>query len=377
MKRARVRADLAAAAVVGLMLLGSLFLATIGIDALEGRNDFAFFADSATYHEAARGGLGHIDGLGSMVGVASNFLGPLVLLRVAAENYYAVLALNCGLLLYAVLSLARTLRLNAPRLLGLLLLNPITLSSILSVNKEIISLVFIALAVRACVRGSLPTLIAAVLVSFLVRWQLTAFVVTALILCSPTNPFVRRRGATLLLLLVCLSVLYTQLAVVFEPIRLSFEFAAEDYEGSGAYKALIDLQDRGLYWAVFPLKAAHLLFGMGLRLDRLVQPVDMYNDVWQLLHSTSLLIIALVLWRAGRLRLDNDLIYLSLIYVAVFALTPIYTPRYFYPVYVIWALALAESASRPASRFLPTGRSAARRHSRPIAPSSGVPTSTT
>ena len=50
--------------------------------------------------------------------------------------------------------------------------------------------------------------------------------------------------------------------------------------------------------------------------------------------------------RRGRLTLRNDLVYMSLIYIAVFAITPIYTPRYFYPVYVMWAAALC--TPRPA-----------------------------
>jgi hypothetical protein len=97
----------------------------------------------------------------------------------------------------------------------------------------------------------------------------------------------------------------------------------------------------------------------------LLQPSDFYNDVWQLLHSTTLLIVFALLFRARRLSLGNDLIYLSVIYVVVFAITPIYTPRYFYPVYVLWAAALCA----PARRTSLTGISAStgrRRFARPL-----------
>jgi hypothetical protein len=127
---------------------------------------------------------------------------------------------------------------------------------------------------------------------------------------------------------------------VLMPIRLTFHDAAAEYEGSGLYEWLVNMQDQGWYWAIFPLKAAHLLFGAGLRFDRLIAPANWYNDVWQLLHSTSLLVLFLVVVRSGRFTPKNDLVYLSLIYIAVFAITPIYTPRYFYPVYVFWAAAL-------------------------------------
>jgi hypothetical protein len=40
-----------------LALLGGLFLATVGIDALQGDGWFQFYADSKTYHDVAHGNL--------------------------------------------------------------------------------------------------------------------------------------------------------------------------------------------------------------------------------------------------------------------------------------------------------------------------------
>jgi hypothetical protein len=91
------------------------------------------------------------------------------------------------------------------------------------------------------------------------------------------------------------------------------------------------------------VKALHLLFGLGLRFDRLFAPVDIYNDVWQLLHSTATLAVFLLLCLSRRVSLRNDLIYISVIYIVVFSISPIYSPRYFYPVYVLWAAVLLSS----------------------------------
>jgi hypothetical protein len=337
--RTRVRPGLALAAVVLLALAGMAFLAAIGIDALEGRSEFQFYADSPTYHEAARGGLEQIGGAADLVGIAANFLGPLVLLALAGGSYYAMVVINSALLAYAVIGIARTLRVDAPKLLLLLLLNPITVSSVLAVNKEIISLVVVALLLRGIAARSAAWLALAVVVSILVRWQLTLAVLTAVTLVSPFNPLRSRRLLTVLAVLLGLSAAYVALAPVLEPIRLNFELAAEEYEGSGLFERLVAWQEQGAYWLAFVPKAAHLLWGMGLRLDRLMAPVSIYNDVWQLLHSLSLLVLFIALWRSGKARLANDLVYLSVLYIAVFAITPIYTPRYFYPVYVLWAAA--------------------------------------
>jgi hypothetical protein len=347
MIRHRTHRMLALAALFVVSLLGLVFLAIAGIDALEGRSELQFFADSPTYHEAARGDLLHIDNLADMVGVAGNFLGPWLLIRLVGDSYYLILVLNAVLMGWSIASLSRSLQLDAVRLLGWLFLNPITLSSLLAVNKEVISLAVIALLVRALVHCSPFTLLLALVVSVLVRWQLTAVLVVASVMLAPVYPRTWRWGA-LALLLGLLSVAYVLLSPVLEPILVIFELAAADYEGSGFYEQLVGLQGSGWYWLVFPLKAAHLLFGMGLRFDRLLAPANLYNDIWQLLHSTSLLVMFLVLWRGRLLRLRNDLIYASMVYLAVFAITPIYTPRYFYPVYVLWALVACMPAGRDA-----------------------------
>jgi hypothetical protein len=346
MKRKRMRKPLALALVLAFALLGMLFLFAAGIDALEDRSDFQFFADSSTYHAAAAGGLAHIENMSDLIGLAANFLGPLFVLTLAGENYYAVLVLNALLLAFSVVSLARSLQLDAVRLLLVLLANPMTISSLLSVNKEIISLVFVALLVRAYAAGSLGALLLAAVASVLVRWQLTMMLLVTCMIVGSANPLRHHPRTTLFILLACLSVLYVQLATTLAPIRINFEDAAESYEGSGFYEALISLQDAGWYWAIFPAKAAHLLFGMGLRLDRLFNPTNVYNDVWQLLHSTALLVLFVVLLRRKRFSFSNDLVYLSFIYVAVFAITPIYAPRYFYPVYILWAAALCTTDPR-------------------------------
>jgi hypothetical protein len=355
--KGRASSHVAIAALIGvLVLLGAAFLALVGIDALEGRSNFQFFADSNTYHAAARGTLPQIENLGDTIGIAGNFLGPLVMLALAGENYYAVLVLNALLMFFSVRSIANSLKLESLRLLAVLLANPLTISSLLSVNKEIISLGFVALLLGACVRRSVLAMLLAMAVSLLVRWQLTAFLIVLLALVSGWNPLREWRASSVLVLLVVISITYIQLAAIFEPVRLNFELSAEDYEGSGAYQWLIGLQDRGYYWLIFPLKAAHLLFATGLRFDRLFNPTEIYNDIWQLLHSTMTLVLFVVLWRARRLRIGNDLIFISLVYLAVFALTPIYTPRYFYLVYVFWAIALVARTPHPAVFTSPHSR---------------------
>jgi hypothetical protein len=341
-RRLTVRWSLLLTAMVLLLLgvIGAIFLHLVGIDALEGRNDFQFFADSNTYHDAAQGNLRHVSGIIDTVGVAGNFLGPLLVLQLVQQNYYLVMILNLIVMFVAVRSLADSASVNALKLQLLLLLNPITISSLLSVNKEVISVLFIALVVRGCKTRSVWTLAAAFAVSILVRWQLTIFLLALVGVVGPCNPLRRYRWLTSIVLAVLVSLAYVWLASILEPVQLNFEVAVAQYEGSGIFERLVRLQSQGLYWLVFPIKVAHLLFATGLRMDRLLNPTIIYNDVWQLLHSTMLLALFLLLWWSHRLRLQNDLVYISAIYVLIFGLTPIYAPRYFFPVYVLWATAV-------------------------------------
>ena len=122
MKTKGCRIGVALAAIALLAVLGTVFLATIGIDALELRNAYQFFDSSSTYHEIARGNL-DLESLGDIISISGNFLGPLVVVRLAGDNYYAVLALNAAMLAFSVVSLSRSLRLDAPKLLLVLLLD--------------------------------------------------------------------------------------------------------------------------------------------------------------------------------------------------------------------------------------------------------------
>jgi hypothetical protein len=59
------------------------------------------------------------------------------------------------------------------------------------------------------------------------------------------------------------------------------------------------------------------------------------------LHSLAMLFVFVLLLINRRLKIRSDLLFISLLYLLVFAATPIYVPRYFYPIYVMWAVCLA------------------------------------
>jgi hypothetical protein len=330
-------------ATVSLMLVfsvaGAFFLTFIGADALAERHPFQFFADSNTYMQTYAGLADNFDG--TLVGVGSNYLGPLTVLHVLQGNIYLVMLLNVYMFTHALLHIAKLLQLDPLRITLLLFLNPLTASSLLSVNKEIFVFPFLAFGLHAYLRGSLTAMLLATACSILVRWQLTGFYLLLVGIASGIRIF-RSRLMLVVVLLVCISVAYRLIQPLIQPVLEYVQNSIETYEGggSGLFEWELSLQNQGLYFLVFPIKAFHLLFGMGLKLDKIFNPVEIYNDFFVSGHClASFLLFATLAWRR-RITLRSDWIFIVVIFLAVFCVTPVFAPRYLFFVYVLGVLAI-------------------------------------
>lgn len=327
--------SLIAIAVV-LSIIGFVFLRRVGQFALSGQHYFQFFADSGTYHDMYSGFLNGPEGL---VDVSYNFLGPMLLLSITGGNIYLVMITNIVIFTISMIFLSRALDIDPVRASIIQLINPMTLSSLMSVNKEIIAFPVIAFLITGY-RYRSPALVgAAILVSVLARWQLTVF---CLILIGIY--FVRKvnRYITMLILLLSVSVAYYMSQEILQPVLENVEISTSSYtEGSGLFEFLIDRQNDGLYFLVAPLKAAHLLFSLGLRLDLMANPINIYNDLVVTTYCLGNILLFTWIVIKKQAVLSNDLIAISLVYLIVFALTPVYAPRYFFAVTVLWALVVA------------------------------------
>lgn len=314
----------------------AIFLHFIGQYALIGRNPFQFFADSSTYMGIYSGFLPPPDGA---VGISYNFLGPMLILSLTGGNLYLVMIVNVAMFMVSIVLLSRYLDLNPIKLSLIQLINPMTLSSLMSVNKEIISFPVLACLIVGYKKRS-PYFIAAALVfSMLARWELTVFCVVLI-----GAYFVRRinRYFAILCILLSVSIAYYLAQNFLKPVFETVEISTASYtEGSGLFERLIDLQNDGLYFLVAPVKAAHLLFSMGTHISGMMHPIVVYND--QIVATYCLfnifIFIALIFMKQYNLR--NDILMISAIYLVVFSLTPVYAPRYFYPVTILWILIVA------------------------------------
>ena len=326
----------------GIIYVGAIFLNFIGIDAINGSNPYQFFADSNTYHSIYGGDatLYH----GELIGVSSNYLGPLSILHLLNGNYYLVLMFNVMLFCGSVIAISRNLGCSALWLCCILLLNPLTLSSIMSVNKEILVFPFIAIAIAGWRTSSIVLIVLALVVSLLSRWQLTLAAITLLILAYVP---IKSRALRVALMAMAVSVLYYFAKSFLEPVLAFSALSIENYdgEGSGLFERTIEIQNGGFYILVFPIKALHLMCGMLPQAMKMFSYENFYNDVMVMLHSLSMLCISVWLLFRHKITLKQDWIYASVVFLLIFSLTPVFSPRYLYPVYVFLCLALVSKES--------------------------------
>ncbi|MDU9020999.1 hypothetical protein [Pseudomonas corrugata] len=320
-------------------VLAVVFYAFLGRYMLSGDIDFKFFADSLTYeklyHEA------DFKTFSEMISWDSNYFGPLVVLDLLNGDRVLVLLFNIALVFISLWLVRVGDQYNWTFFVFLLFLSPITFSSLLSVNKEVISLLTISSLVAWLFRRHAGCLILALVSAFFVRWQLALFIVVVFLTFSSVNPMRHQRALLLALLLLGISVVYFFIGDHFVGVNSNADRGAAIDEGSGTYVFLNDAQRNGFYFLIFIPKALHAMYGLVFRIGNVFDFNDVYNNVVVTLHCLVAFVFFLIIFFRRRLRLNDDLIFIAVIYCSIFALTPIYAPRYFYPVFFLSCMVLA------------------------------------
>jgi hypothetical protein len=328
-----------------------VFFVRVAQPVLRGDLDFQFYADSATYVKMAE----EDAPLQDLLQVGLNALGPVLLLRALHSDPVLVFVFNVAAFLAAYRILRSSSAAADPLYLALALAaSPVMFSSLMSINKEILALLVISLLAAHHSTGRRSYFVAGLLLSPLIRWQLTVFALVSAALRS--GPLRRHRALALGGLVIACSIGYPLMrAGVFQQLDdIAQAGALEQIGGSGLYARFVALQNRGLYFLVVVPKVLHLFVGLISRVGQMLQPTDVYNNLVatsQAIANLAISALALLLWRIGRLRLDSHPFFLGLVFAVIFGLSPIYSPRYLFPVYVLLALSVAESASDPVSAW--------------------------
>jgi hypothetical protein len=320
-----------------------LFLLFIGIDAVEGKIDFEFYADSETYLENVQTN----DSISDLLEKNPNLLGPSLILKLFNSSYFLVFLLHYLIVFYFVNSLYKLYAIKIKMLFLFLLISPIFFSSVLTINKEIISVLVITFLINYFKNRSIFLLIFAILVSFLVRWQMALFVSSAIIILNNINFLKRNKIVTLTFFLIGVSIIYSLNQSSFENINRIAEIGQEgSTEGSGFFSVLIEIQNSGPfgYFIVFLPKTLFLLLGSIARYYNFFDFTNLYNNVFVFSQSVVNAIIIFMLIK-NRVSMNNIFLFLGITYCIIFSLSPIFSPRYFFPAYIYFVLALSSTSS--------------------------------
>lgn len=317
------------------LLVSVVFFLFVAYYALIGEVDFQFYADSKTYEEAAR-----FQNVDSLVDVGGNFLGPVTILSILGpRNYWGIFFFNIVLFLLSMYFISREKGVNLRCLFLLIIISPITFTSLFSINKEIISLLCICMLIYNHRNKNVIISLFILLFSYLVRWQFSLFYLIYLFVFSKLNFLKGKRMLSFLLLLVLVSIIlyYTKNSLLSGVFDI-YERTSDEYvEGSGSFNKIMDVQnDYGYIFAFFP-KVLHLMIGMIARYRMIFDYSDVYNNIVLYFQAPLNLYLLYVNFKNRLFNIRNDYFFISLLYCAVFAITPIYAIRYFYPVSILLA----------------------------------------
>jgi len=328
------------------ILLSFAFYIYVAEPALIGETDFRVWADADLYEVTAD----LYEGVSDLIGIDTNRFGPVMIVSLLNNNYFYIYLFNCLILLVSFYLINSTGDINGSKLLFYLLINPMLFISLMSVNKEILSLLFAALLLSYLKNHQTKYLLLCLLVSFFVRWQLTLFLLLYLLLISPFLKMNTNRVKALSIFIISISVVYIiaseQLQIVLDAADI---FADMDTSGSGLFMRLNEIQSKFGYVLVFIPKIFQNLFGSIMRISAIFDWSDFYNNFIVATQSILFAVMAILLIVKKKLNIYNDIFYLAIIYSILFALSPFVQNRYFFVVYVVLAVLLANKNEDEAS----------------------------
>jgi hypothetical protein len=268
----------------------------------------------------------------TLVSLGSNYLGP-VAIGILARTNFGIMLVNYALFFAALYYLFKLKDIRRKLLVTLILIDPFLTMSILTVNKEIIVLLAVALFAYYLEKGSwllVPPLLA---VSFIGRWEQAAFVLLWILLASRLNPLRNHRLVVIAAMVVALSILSPQLKSV------STLWTVE----GNAINILNSLQLNYMYFLVlipkFILSSAQtLIYVPGYSK---INWYDLSNGAFMLVHEALMVGVCVAVILSRRLRLRSDIVYAALLFTVMFCIAPLAQPRYFYAVYLFACIELA------------------------------------
>jgi hypothetical protein len=314
---------------------------TLGLPGLTGEIDLQTYSDSLTYERLSKNMPSGV----SLISVSSNLVGPIAILRMLDYNYVSVFAFNILVFLASFKTIFSHYDLNKNVFMLFIFVSPLMFFSLFNVNKEILVLFDMAVFLAFLKNRKILYLLLALAVSLLIRWQMTLFILLALPIIF-IDKYFRHRKTIVFFLIAGLSVIYPMLSSVFEAVILHSIPDNDAVSGSGIFQKLNRIQGTtGGYLLVFLPKLLQINFGIIKRIHMITEFSLFWNYFVLMLHSVASLILTIFVVIKRRFVFNNFLVYLSMIYAGLFALSPIINIRYFLPMYILLVVVASSKAS--------------------------------
>jgi hypothetical protein len=310
--------------------------------AREDNTKLQFYADSATYITLSK--QFDFKDILEVILLNENAVGPFIILKFFNSNAILIYIFNVAIFLYSIFVLIKYYPVKKTCFIAILCISPILFTSLLSINKEIVSIFSMANFLAYYKSGKPRYAVISFLFSALVRWQFILIVTFLIFLFSKLNKIMNNRYLVIITLLISISIIYPLLTgSIFKHVNEVLMSSEIDPKGSGLFFYWVKMQNNYLYFLIFVPKLLHILFGTMFRfsLTEIINKVDFYNSFIITTQSIISFCLFIFVITKKKLNLNNDLFYISLIYCIVFAISPIYGPRYFIPLHLLFAIMLA------------------------------------
>ena len=346
----QISIPLACVILVVYTVVSTFLFFSYGLPSLEGEIPQQMYSDAITYEIAAAS----LELGDELVAVDGNYLGPVLLLKTFSFSRIAIHFFNLSLILLSGIVAFNFLELNRGKFIIYIFSSPLLLFSTFGVNKEIFLLPFSVFLLIFLQRRTVIWFIFAIITGIFVRWQIVVFALLVLFIASDLISFNVKRSVALVILVAAISIAYPMFAMeAFATIeQISVEGALDERgsQASGLYSMMQEFQRSYGYFLVVIPKTLQLLIGLLSRFSLAEIELDFWNNfviMFQSLHNFVLL--GLVVFYK-KFDLSNNCLFLICIFAIVFGLTPVFAPRYLYPISIWLAIWLALPTSTPINK---------------------------
>ena len=325
--------------VIAYFLAATIFFYTVVLPNLKA--GIVVGADSKTYILTARyyGNLNSIK-LSDLFSLKFNFFGPVVLLIFTKYNYLLIYILNSLIFLCSSFVLFKYYNFNRLLFFALMFINPITLLSLTTVNKEILGMCSIMLLLSYIKSGRIWLLLLSFVLAFFTRWQQAVFIPVLLLYLSSIRLGRNLKWQAPMIVLVIVSVIYPFVGkyIDFTGDVTRDGVQAQFNQVGGILPFLNSLQNSFLYIISFLPKALINYFGNFTRVaDVFNYDIDFYNRML-VGHQVIMFLSIVWLFIKKKIRFKSVEFQIIFIYSVIYCVALTVNYRYFFPLYPLFVM---------------------------------------